>query len=262
VITSTIVVTDLTRTRVFLPGHDYLTLTRANRTALIRVRSGRIDDRQSVLVRYRYKTADKARFNTHQVDLRLQQDFTSGWSVYYAGHMQAQDVSTSGTVTLDTNNLNRHRLGLTRRRPRWSAGGEIEFNDDAVDPYNALHGNFDWVFLRGYPAQLDLRISGSQFWFRRFERRRASLLDVAVDYRRVVSSRTELVASAAYRFEHDSIGGFTHGIDVSAGVEHRIGLLTISCDVEYDRLRIATVDEDGATVWFRVRRDIPNLLGG
>lgn len=256
-----IIVTDLNRTRVFIVGRDYSVLATGTRTALVRVRTGRIDDRQSVLVAYRYDIAGRADYQTHQVDLRVQQDFDSGFSPYYAGSMQYQDLSISDDIIIDENDLNRHRLGLTYRKDRWSIGGELERNDDSIDPYDAVHANFDWAILNGYPNQLDLRVGGSQFWFRRFDSRQASLIDVSLDYRRVLNARTDFNAQVTYRFEDNSIYGQTHGIDAAAGLEYRIGLLTVSCQVEYDKLTIASADDDGVSVWLRVRRDIPNMLG-
>jgi len=261
VVPGSIVVTDLSRSRTYLAGRDYAFWSTGGRTALVRLRTGRIDDRQSVLVSYRYYTAARATYRTHQLDLRVQQDFTSGWTPYYAGSMQAQDVTSTDDITVDANNLNRHRLGLTYRNRVWSAGGEIEFNDDSIDPYNALHGNFNWSILSGYPNQLDLRIGASQFWFRRFERRRASLIDLAVDYHRPLNAHIDFNVRTAYRFEYDSIQEITHGVDVLAGFEYNLGLLTVRCDVEYDKLSVADSNDDGVSVWLRVRRDIPNLLG-
>lgn len=261
VVTNSIVVTDAARTRVFVAGRDYVVSVRGIYTALFRVRTGRIADRQSVLVRYRYRTADKMTAHTHQIDLRVQQDFDSGWTPYYAGNVQFQDLSFSGTVRVEADKQNRHRLGATYRANRWSAGGEIEFNDETIDPYNALHGHADWSILTGYPNQLDLRVGASQYWFRQFDRRRTSIVDISLDYRRPLFAGADFNARGAYRYEHDSALGETHGIDVKTGVECRIGELTINCDVEYDKLSVADANDDGLSVWFRLRRDFPDLLG-
>ncbi len=261
VMPGTIIVTNTARTRVFVPGRDYTVSIRSDRTALSRLYTGRIDENESVLVRYRYNTSRKTTAHTHSFDLRVQQEFRCGLTPYYAANVRVEDLASSGRFNTAANELNRHRLGFTFRKSRWSVGGELEFNDETVDPYNAIHGNFDFAILQGFPDQLDFRTGGSQFWFHEFERRRTSMFDVSLNYRRAVNSRTTITGRTRYRYEHDSIQGETHGIDLTGGLEYRIGFLTVICDVEYDKLSIANANDDGVSVWLKVQREFPDLLG-
>ncbi|MFA5865582.1 MAG: hypothetical protein WC975_12965 [Phycisphaerae bacterium] len=261
VVSGSIVVTSLARTRVFLPGKDYTVITLGTRTALLRVPFGTIKDKDTVRVRYLYKTSEKITAQTNEADLRVQQNFNSGWTPYYAVNLRRQQLDYEGVVPVEPNNLNRHRLGLTYRKARWSGGGEFEFNHDSVDPYNALHANADWSILNRLPHQLDLHTSVSRFWFTGGEDRRASLFDISLDYRHPLIRRVDFTARGAYRYENDTLQGQTNGIDFCSGFQYRIGLLAISCDVEYDKLAVAGTRDDGLSVWIKIRRDIPDLLG-
>jgi hypothetical protein len=261
VITSSIIVTDLKRTHIYRLGHDYTIVTRHGQAAIARTIFGAIADKQSVLVSYRFRIADKADYRTHQFDVRVQQDFRSGWTPYYDVKVRWQDLDTNDPYAYEANNMNRHRLGVTYRRERWSAGGEMEFNDETVDPYNAIHFNTDWAVLIGYPDRLDLRAGISRYWFQQCEERLATLLDLSVDYRRPLSVRMDFTSRVVYRYEDDTIQGTTNGVDVKTGCEYKIGQLTFSCDLEYDLLDIAGTGDNGVSLWFKVRRDFPNLLG-
>jgi len=65
----------------------------------------------------------------------------------------------------------------------------------------------------------------------------------------------------AYRLEDDSIAGDTHGWDVTAGLEYVVGDLTGELTFEYDRLDLPDSEEDDYGVYFRVRRELPDVLG-
>ena len=169
-------------------------------------------------------------------------------------------MSESDLLGFEPNRLNRHRLGLTYRRPTWTVGAEFEINDETIEPYTAGHVSADWRALKQPPHQLDLRLRFSQFCFRRFVDRDASLFDVGLDYRHEFNSQASFRTGVAYRFEHDTRNGDTHGVDVQSELAYRIGHLTLSMAVEYDALRIGSSDEDGVSVWFNVRREFPDLL--
>ena len=255
VILSSLVVTSIDRQRVYQLGSDYTVIRRYDRTALVRLPLGWIDDGDSVLVRYLYTVRDGRTTQTHQIEARIQQDFEIGLTPYYAVTVREQNLDQSDPLGFEPNRLNRHRLGLTYRRQSWSAGAEFEYNDETIEPYTAGHFTADWAPLAGPIDQLDLTFSFSQFCFRHHVGRDATLLDVRLDYRHNFNTRTSLRTAAAYRFEHDTISGDTYGLDLESEFEYRIGQLTLSLAVEYDNLRIASSNEEGLAVWFKIRRD-------
>lgn len=261
---SSIVVTDADRTRTYLPLRDYVIIHTGRYTAIQRIATGQINDRQTVLVSYTYRTFGDYNLSRHRVDLRIQQAFKCGLTPYYAASIQDEDLDEARYLTFRVRNVNRHRIGTTFRRPRWSAGVEYEYNDDAVDPYQAVHLNGDVILWQNARAQLDGKGSASRFWFDGsygLEPRNATLVDLGLSYRHLILRDLEATASAMYRWENDSLFGRTQGVDVTGGVEWRIGLFALSFEAEYDVLDLPDSRDNTLALWLKVKRDIP-IIGG
>jgi hypothetical protein len=259
--TGSIIVTSLDRKQLYFLGRDYLFFQSGKYVALIRLPFGRIQDNQPVRVRYEYRTIRSGRYQTHQFDARIQQDFKSGWTPYYEVLLRRQSIATTDLFFFEPNNVDRHRLGVNYRRKTWLVGSEAEFADLTVDSYNAVHLNGNWTILQRPADRLAVRSILSKYWYRDLEKRKPVVFDMGLDYNRSLTNRLEATANLLYRHEHDSILGTTNGVDVRAGVAYRIGQLTLTADLEYDMLNIADSEEDGLGLWIKVRRDFPNLLG-
>jgi hypothetical protein len=280
----TILVTDAERRRTFLAGQDYLVVRSGQYTALSRVRTGRILDGQTVLVSYLYGTTSGLELNRDRLDWRIQQvfkltessptdsqSFDSTLTPYYAGSLQFEAIDRQRFLTYGPRDVNRHRLGLTWRVSRLkttiprggSLGLEYEYNDDSVDPYQALHANADLALLEQAPHSLGLTGRYSFFRFageRELKARNTSLLDAGVSYRCVLGPHLEGQLAALYRFEDDSLSGRTHGVDISGSINWRIGLFVASFEIEYDLLDLPGSSDGTLVAWLRLRRDLP-LIG-
>lgn len=248
--------------RPLLPGRDYLVLRLGRYTSLARVPTGNIADGQTVLVSYRYRVAQLAQLNRDRIDFRIQQAFNSGWVPYYAASLQNEDVDRTRYLSYEPRDINRQRLGVDYRQARWSAGTEFEYNNDAVDPYLALHLRGDATVYRKAPHELSARGNGSFFHFAGGDftaEHDVALLDVGMSYRLILDSRWEANAAATYRFEHDSLSGITHGVDVSGSLNYKIGQFTALFELEYNQLRLPGSNDCGFSAWIKLRRDIPVL---
>jgi hypothetical protein len=151
---------------------------------------------------------------------------------------------------------------MNYRHRRWSAGIEYEYNDDAIDPYQAFHTNSDVVLFQDAYKQLDGKVTFSRFWFDGSDglsKRTASLLDLGIAYRHVLARDLELDASAMYRYETDSLYGQTHGVDLSTALEWHIGQFALRFEAEYDLLKLPSSRDNSAAFWIKLRRDIPIL---
>jgi hypothetical protein len=261
----TIVVTDATRSRTYLPGRDYAKIRVGRYTALRRVATGQIPDQATVLVSYTYRLAEDLDIQRDRFDVRLQQDFKFGLSTYYAAALQDESVDPSEYVPWRDRNINRQRVGATFRRKRWSIGGEYEYNDDSIDPYQALHGNGDWVVWQAARHQLDAKIVGSQFWFdgaEGLEARDTFLLDLGASYRYLLAQNLEATASAMYRYEDDTLYGTTNGVDLTAALDWRIGLFALRFEAEYDLLDLETSRDNSFAFWLKLKREFPIVNKG
>lgn len=259
-----LVVTDADRARIFVLGRDYTVQSVGAYTALRRVRTGQIADGQTVLVSYLYRLSRGRSRTRDRVDLRVQQRFESGWMPYYAGSLQWEDAENERIAGEWARNVNRHRAGAEYRTSRGSTSVELEYNEDDLDPYRAAHWRGDRTLLNHAAHSLNGTASFSYFRFtggRDLLPHEASLLDAGLSYRYVMGARWELQATAAYRYEDDSLLGVTRGVDLAGSLEWKVGQFTASIQVEYDRLDLSTARDRDLAVWFKVRREIP-LIGG
>jgi hypothetical protein len=260
IVWGTIVVTNAARTRTYLAVRDYTIIRAGSFAALVRVPTGQIANNEAVLVSYNYRVNDDYDLRRDRLDFRIQQQFKFGLKPYYAASIQNESLDDSWRGTFRDRDVNRHRLGVEYRQPRWSAGLEFEFNDDSVDPYQALHARGDVVMWRNARNQLDGKAAYSMFWFDGtdyLDGREANLLDVGMTYRHMLARNLELQAATMYRYEDESLYGITHGVDVSGAVEWRIGYFSLRFEAEYDMLTLPDSDDRSAAVWLKLKREIP-----
>lgn len=255
----TIVVRDSVGVSFFLEGRDYLVVHIRDVTALQRVPTGFIRDRQTVLVSYTYEAYDNFRVDRDRVDLRVQQDFKNGLTPYYALSLQDERIDPQRDLTYGDRNINRHRLGAIYRRPRWSVGPEVEYNDDSVDPYKAVHLNGDVILLQNERHQLNAHGASSYFRFDGLgdlEAHDSTILDMGLTHRYLLAPRLEVNSSALFRFENDSLFGETQGVDLTSSVSYRIGQMTVLIEAEYDMLDLPGSTDNSLGLWLKVRREI------
>lgn len=254
------IVTDAARVRVYLPMLDYIVVPLGEVTALYRVATGRILNGETVYVTYTHRSYDNSAIRRDRLDMRVKQRFKNDLEAYYALSLQFEEVDKRRYLTFRERDISRHRIGLTYRKPRWSAGLEYELNDDSIDPYQAIHANGDVVFFQNARHQLDGRTNFSAFRFDGMDYlrpRETMLLDLGLSYRYVLGANLEANASASYRFEHDSRFGDTRGVDLASGLAYKIGLFSVLLETEYDMLDLPTSTDSSTGVWLKLRRDIP-----
>ena len=257
-----LVVTDANRSRTYLPGRDYIAVRLGRFTALRRVATGQIADRQTVLVSYTYRVFSDHDVARDRIDLRVQQAFNCGLTPYYAASIQNESLGDARFLSYRERDVNRHRVGATYRQKRWSLGLEYEHNDDTIDPYQAAHFNGDVVLWQSARHQLDGKGTLSRFWFDGSDglaARDTTLLDVGTSYRYLLAQNLEANASALYRYEDDSLFGVTHGVDLATALDWRIGHFSLRFEAEYDVLDLPGSRDDGMSFWVKLRREIPLL---
>lgn len=251
------------RADLYLEGFDYVVLRNGDATAIQRVANGRIADGDTVLVSYTYSAFSDFVIGRDRVDWRIQQELIAGLDAYYALSLQDEDVNRSRYLTFRERDINRHRVGLTYRRPRWSSGLELEYNDDNIDPYQAAHANGDIILFQDARQQVDARGAYSFFRFDgvdTLDPRQTQLVDLSLNYRYSLGRDLEASAAALYRYQDDSLFGTTNGVDLSASLAYRIGEFSLLVEAEYDMLDLPQSSDDSVGVWLKLRRDIP-LIG-
>jgi hypothetical protein len=225
-----ILVTNSNRNRVYLAGRDYLIVPSRTFTGIIRLPTGRIANGEQVLVTYTYDARRDYRIDRNRFDWRIQHNFEHGISAYYTGAWQEEDLDNPRFQSYLPRDVNRHRLGLAQRRDRWGYGLEYEFNDDTIDPYNAVHLNGDYTVLSKDTFDWTSQAALSRFWFNgaaELPDRTTTYLTAGTSLHYLLTGSTEASFSANYRYEDDSIYGITNAVDITGGVDVHLSATSI-----------------------------------
>ncbi|MFH1109102.1 MAG: hypothetical protein V1790_07905 [Planctomycetota bacterium] len=262
VIPWTIVVTDASNRRYYRIGIDYAVIHQKNVTRLIRLPTGQIADRDTILVDYLYRTPADGQLDTIRVDFNLEQRFSNGWTPYYRFSYRNQEDDGSAVFFRRTDRTDHHRLGVNYEAKRYTVGAEFEIFDDTVEPYDAYHLNGLLRVVQSPDHTLNASTRFSQLFFDGggLDNRDVILIDVELDHRWQLSERWSTIQRLAYRYEDDSRDGVTHGWDVTAGFEYVVGDLSGELTFDYDRLALPDSEENDYGVFVRVRREVPNVL--
>ncbi len=256
-----IVVTDSGNRRIYRLGVDYVVFEQGNTTRINRIRTGRIIDRETVLVDYLIRTPQRGQLDTIRVDFSLEQRFENGLTPYYrlAYRNQEDDVSTGFASRADR--TNHHRMGVQYETTKYSVGAEYEIFDDTVEPYDAFHLNGVLHIVQTSDHSLDASARVSRILFEGgLDDRNVTMTDIGIDHRWRLAESLSTIERVAFRYEDDSVFGLTRGWDVTAGLEYVVGEFSSELTFEYDQLDLPRSDEDNFGVFFRIRRDLPNAL--
>ena len=263
VIRGSILVTDTTNRRVFIPGVDYVAYWQRDVVRLSRIPTGRIADRDTVLIDYSYRTPSDGQVDTMRVDLNLEQRFDFGLTPYYRFSYRNQEVDQSRGFYRGADRTDHHRIGVKYERDRFNLGAEYEVFDDTVEPYQAFHLDGLLHVFQNAEHTLDASTRFSRYFFEGgWDDRNVNILDAELDHRWRLREDLSTFGRLAYRWEDDSVDGITHAWDLGTGLDYVIGDLTVQVSLEYDRLDLPESIEDDVGVYVRLRRDFPNVLGG
>jgi len=256
-----ILVTDVTGRTVYRLGSDYVITTVRDRTALLRVPSGRIVNGQTILIDYGYRTPANGQIDTTRIDFNIQQEFTSGWTPYYRLSYRDQDVNRSTGFAVFADRTDHHRLGLRYTQSRWSVSAEYEIFDDTIDPYDAFHVTGNVNAIRSQNELLDLRGGFSQYFFEGgWDQREVSEVNLSAVHELRLNDFWTTTLSSTYRWEDDSVRGTTNGLDIEGVLAYRRDNMSLELSLEYDLLRIAGSKEDGIAAWVNLHWELEDVL--
>ncbi len=258
---TTVVVTDSSGSIFLRKDLDYTVVQREDVTRLVRLPGGRIADGDTVLVDYQFRTPADGELDTIRVDFSVEQRLGNGITPYYRLSFRNQEDDTSTGFTQQADRTDHHRLGINYETERYRVGAEVEIFDDTIEPYNAFHVDGLLHVWRQTDHALDAAARCSRFFFDDADdRRNVTLIDVDVNQRWRLSDSVSTLARVGYRFEDDSVDGYTHAWDVNTGLEYALGDLSGELTLEYDRLMLPESDDEGFGAFVRIRREFPDLL--
>jgi len=257
----TIIVTDTSNRRLYRIGIDYYLFFQGNTVRITRIRSGRIADGDTILVDYLYKTPAGGTLDTIRVDFNIEQRFKNGLKPYYRlSYRNQEDDATTGFLSR-ADLTDHHRIGVAYDKDRYSLGVEYEIFDDTIEPFDAYHLDGLFHLIRTPDQSFDASARFSQFFFEGgFDKRDVVMVDVSLDHRLRLSDSVSTIQRLAYRLENDSTAGRTNAWDATTGVEYVAGDLHGEVTFEYNRLDLPESQEDDFGLYFRIRRELPNVL--
>lgn len=258
---ASIIVHDLSRQRLFVPGLDFQVIPVADRIQVVRLPTGRIALGDVVYVDYLYDIPTGAQIDTTRTDLLIEHPFDCGLTPYYNFESRFQDTDYTVGSPFLRDNQDRHRMGVRYDQPRWNAAAEYEVYDDTIEPYDAFHLTGRWSLLQTAEHQLDARGEVSQYRFEGgVDQREVWWIDFSVTDRWQIDPFWSVSTTAAYRREDDSIDGLTNAVDLEMVLGYTRNYLSMELAIEYDLLEIGGVNDEGFGVFLRVRRDLGHLL--
>lgn len=258
---ASIIVHDLSRQRIYVPGVDYRVIPASDRILVVRVPTGRIALGDVVYVDYLYDIPTGAQIDTMRTDLLIEHPFDCGLTPYYNFEGRFQDTDDTEGSPFLRDNQDRHRMGIRYDKTRWNAAAEYEIYDDSIEPYDAFHLTGRWNLLQTAEHQLDTRGEVSLYRFEGgVDRREVWWIDFSVTDRWQIDPFWSVSTTAAYRREDDSIDGLTNAVDLEMVLGYTRNYLSMELAVEYDLLEIGDVSDEGFGVFLRVRRDLGHLL--
>jgi hypothetical protein len=262
VVFASILVTDTTNRRLFQQGRDYVVYQQGNVTRITRIRSGNIADGGTILVDYQYRTPADGTLDTIRVDFRLEQRFNNGLTPYYRfAYRNQEDDDISFGFPRRIDRTDHHQLGVTYEAGRFTLGAEYEIFDDTIEPYDAFHLDGLLHIIQTRDHNLDGSARVSRFFFEGgIDDRDVTVIDVELDHRWQLTEALSTMQRLAYRYQNDSVDGLTHDWDARIGFEYLVGDLTSELTLEYDRLDLSGSEEEDYGVYFRIRREIRDVL--
>jgi len=139
VIAGSVVVSNATRTQVYVEGLDYRLVEIGSVTQIQRLVGGAITDGETVLVDYRYRTSGTAEFDTLDAGLSASIRFFDNLDAYVRYGTRETDV-VSGQLTNPTNDRDTFEVGLGIRNrflDGWGISGQLRHldQDEEISPF-------------------------------------------------------------------------------------------------------------------------------
>jgi hypothetical protein len=249
---STVEVTDLSHTFVYLEGLDYELIDRGLMTEIRRIPGGKIPNGGGILVSYTAVLQPSARYNAYTTGAQFRLDIWSGLIGLY-GRWNFLDYS--GAEQLQLRTLNDKVLGIDSTWRWLRAGGEYEWADSNFAPYERARLFQSALFRTGEGTTLGLDIDQTWSVFKDNNQKHKSL-GFILRWEQALTSHLVWSTEGGVRFERDS----TYDRDLATlrtGLNWVIGKLTMRIGYEFYRevSDSSDINERHYAV-FRVRRSL------
>lgn len=163
ILATSVVVSNATRTQVFVEGIDYRLIIVGGTISVQRLLGGNILDGQTVLVDYEFQTSGTAEFDTLTSALSATASFLQYANVQVSYNTRETDVS-SGSLTTPVNDQDVLEMAIGADYPvgkRWTLGAEFRHTDQDEDISPSVRDMFSVYASATLRWSMNLHLSGS-----------------------------------------------------------------------------------------------------
>jgi hypothetical protein len=254
VVIASIQVTAEDRLTLYRRGEDYRVTLVGDRVEIERVPTGRILDRQTVLIDYIWMLAGDFTLDTLNHNLSVRQNFTFGLSPYYRLRDQDQEVSPEDATGVLPEDITAHIYGAEFQKGPLRLIAEYEDHESTINPFDALRLSADFTQrVRGdgtgriRARWTDIDRTGEQ-------KRKTEFFTIEGRYRQRVGEHLTLEGAVLYRTEDDSLSGDDEGVDVDLTLEWIIRETEVRVTYEFGRFEDDFAESKNQTLYVHLRR--------
>jgi hypothetical protein len=257
----TLIVTDPSGLFLYTEPADYTVFQDPGTgiTTLTRVFTGNIPPGGDILVDYRYEIGEDFTLHTLIQDLRLEHEFRGGLTPYFRFHHQDQNiVEKDGPLLLEPVRELGLLGGVEWRRPTWLVGGEYEYRDSTILPFDAIRLRAQWSDDFRDWGRFSLR--AAQSWlFYQDTNRDATFLQGQATWQKYFMRNAQFFMNGAVYYSDDSQQGWGSGFSVGGGAEYRWRGFTFRVRADYRETRGQASDFRSTEVAFWIVREFGSL---
>ncbi len=248
-------ITDIDRTQLYQLGRDYRVDSFDDRVEIGRVPTGRIADRQVVLLSYLFILGGAFDIDTWSQNLGIRQDFKFGLTPYYRLRHQEQTVSPPTAIGAIEDDISAQVFGLEYRRYPVRLIAEYEDHESSISPFRAvrLSAGLDHRFKSGATG----RVRGRWVDISRPppDRRDTTFFTVEGLYRHPITRSLTVEGEVIYRNEEDTLSGDDEGLDLDLSLEWLIRQTELRITYEYGTFQDDFARSEHSALYVQLRRN-------
>jgi len=255
IVESSIEITDLPGTTLYLRDLDYALVKFPSRVEIYRIPTGRINNGQTVLVDYDLEPVPAYTLDQVRQNLLVRHEFEFGLAPYYRLDIQDQSVKPPDLASPVENSYDKHALGLEYQDRKLSAKAEYQRSSGSLDSYDGVFLSGSFTERLGETGSLHFSALWSRIAFDEPDERLAKNLNLGAQYRQELVRHLNLDVSAMYRLLDDTSLGTSDGIDVDAMLELLYGKTTVRLACDFSVFDTDRVNREWIMVYLQLTRE-------
>ena len=252
----TILVTDETRTTVYLRNDDYsISQLAGGRVQLVFDLTGTnaIVNGQTIIVSYTYNTTQMRDDETFRQTLTLKQVFKNGIALYYEHSRQDEDVTSSNSSVIP-DEYTANTYGVEYSKGGLYLAGEYRKEDSTLLPSESkrFESRYSWNLTNRTKAIL--RSSWQSIEYGEPDPRDVEIFRAGTEINSRINDKLSLAALLEYQDENDTRFGQTNGLQFNGELRYWFRQMSFTTGVEYNSLERRDDEIDNMMIYCRLKR--------